>query len=68
MYANYMDPYKEPTNMDIARFNSFLREKIFGKESGLRQPSQDYPKVKSQPDNNKMMELPDSDMFEYVPF
>ena len=64
MYANYIDPYKPPTDLDIGRFNAVLREKILGTASA-KEPL--IVKQSNVIDNNKSEDLLEDELFEYVP-
>ncbi len=64
MYNSYVDPYKEPSNLDITRFNTILREKILGITS-TEEPL--IAKQSNVIDNNKSEELLEDELFEYVP-
>ena len=64
MYNDYVDPYKEPSNMDLARFNAILREKILGTAS-TEEPL--IVKQSNVIDNNKSEDLLEDELFEYVP-
>ncbi len=64
MYTGYIDPYREPTDFDIRRFNAVLREKILGtavaEETQINEQS-----IKEA--HNESVELLEDDIFEYVP-
>ena len=64
MYNGYVDPYEEPSNLGIARFNAILREKILGIAS-TEEPL--IAKQSNVIDNNKSEDLLEDELFEYVP-
>ena len=62
MYADYIDPYKPPTDLDINRFNAVLREKILKTASAKESLTISQPKP-----NNKSKVIPEDELFEYEP-
>ena len=67
MYNGYVDPYKTPSNVEITRFNSVLRNKILGTERKRKHLENNSLKNMNSEENDKMVELFKDDLFEYIP-
>ena len=62
MYTGYIDPYKEPSNLDLARFNAVLREKILGTAMAEETQKHEQSIKAAHEESEELL----NDMFEYV--